>query len=412
MATSLSQYDPVLKELYPDPSRFIKLAYKREPFLSIVRRTTKGVGKQYQIPVQASNVPNASHTASVSFSSLSSNATYGEFVVTRAKGFNRCILDGETLLASEQGGAIIDHLKTQTESTLIGLGQQLARDMYGNYGGYSARLSSSSGVGTTLTLENEEDAVNFQYGEVIQLASTDGTSGAVRSGTATITGRDPDAGTLTFDSAVSGSISGAAASDYVFKQGDFGLSIHGLRSWIPSTAPTSGDSHFGLDRSADTLIYAGSRIDGSGGDAIEDILQDACARAMLYGAYPDTAFMNPVQWQVLSKNLQSQKRYGKIMGSGVLSSVGFPAVALDSPAGELKIVIDHRCPPADIFVLQLDTWELRTMGTAPRFLDRDGMVQRVSGEDSYEVRCGWYGQLVCHAPSKNLRIHSLPVEAR
>ena len=75
------------------------------------------------------------------------------------------------------------------------------------------------------------------------------------------------------------------------------------------------------------------------------------------------------------------------------------------PAGEIKIVPDLNCNPDVIYLLQLDTWSLNSLGAAPQFLDLDdNKILRDAGADAYEVRLGYYGQLGCSAPGYNARV--------
>jgi hypothetical protein len=54
-------------------------------------------------------------------------------------------------------------------------------------------------------------------------------------------------------------------------------------------------------------------------------------------------------------------------------------------------------------MLQMDTWSFESAGEAPGILAADGVspILRVSNADSYEVRIGYYGQVICEAPNYN-----------
>ena len=76
-----------------------------------------------------------------------------------------------------------------------------------------------------------------------------------------------------------------------------------------------------------------------------------------------------------------------------------------SPAGLLKIYSDHNCPMNTAYMLQMDTWTLKTLGQAPRIIDFDGMKGlREANSDGVEYRWGYYGNVLCKAPGFNARV--------
>ena len=76
-----------------------------------------------------------------------------------------------------------------------------------------------------------------------------------------------------------------------------------------------------------------------------------------------------------------------------------------APYGVVKIIPDKDCPVAVAYALQMDTWQLATIGETVGIIDSDGnRVLRQSNADGVEVRVGFYGQLACSAPGFNCRI--------
>jgi hypothetical protein len=71
----------------------------------------------------------------------------------------------------------------------------------------------------------------------------------------------------------------------------------------------------------------------------------------------------------------------------------------------IKVIPDQNCPVGVAYLLQMDTWTLRSIGEVPRIIDIDGQkVRAESGSDSFTVRVGFYGNLSCSAPGYNVRI--------
>ncbi len=73
-------------------------------------------------------------------------------------------------------------------------------------------------------------------------------------------------------------------------------------------------------------------------------------------------------------------------------------------AGPLKCVSDINVPQSQIFALQLDSWDLFSLNSAPHILDYDNQqILRVSDDDAYQIRVGSYSNLRCRAPGFNGR---------
>ena len=84
---------------------------------------------------------------------------------------------------------------------------------------------------------------------------------------------------------------------------------------------------------------------------------------------------------------------------------GFSSLSIATPTGMVKVYADHNCPINVGYLLQLDTWKLKSLGPAPRLLDFDGLKGiRQSNEDGVEYRWGYYGNLLCTAPGFNCRV--------
>jgi hypothetical protein len=84
--------------------------------------------------------------------------------------------------------------------------------------------------------------------------------------------------------------------------------------------------------------------------------------------------------------------------------ISFTAVHYDGPSGPLKVVGDRQCPINVGYMLQMDTWTLRSRGKSPRIIsyDMEGLeAVRIYNQDGIELRCGYYAQLGCRAPGWN-----------
>jgi hypothetical protein len=137
------------------------------------------------------------------------------------------------------------------------------------------------------------------------------------------------------------------------------------------------------------------------------------------GGRPDAVFVNPMDHERISAELEghgsivspaianavpaaSQRRYN---GKEAAVQFGFTSISVATPAGTVDIISDHNCPSGTAYMLQMNTWALKSLGAAPRMLDFDGIKGlREANSDGVEYRWGYYGNLLCKAPAYNCRI--------
>lgn len=341
---------------------------------------------------------------SASFSTAQANKTNTQlkaFLLTRNKDYSLASIDNETIEASRgNANAFLEAATLEIDGAIESITRSLAIDLYGSGSG-SRGQSSTSTTGTTITLSDIEDVTNFEVGMEIVFSTADG-GGSVKSGSVTIVGVDRDAGTLEVDAltAIDGG-SGAAANDYIFVEGDYDAKVKGLQGWLPATAPTSGDSFFGVDRSADATRLAGLRFDGSA-LPIEEALIEAASRVAREGGRPDVCFMSYSKYSELEKALGSKVQY---IEKKVKDEIGFRGLMIHGPRGPITVVPDQNCPSDRAFMLSMQYWKLYSLGKCPKILDSDGLkMLRESNADAVEVRVGYYAQLGCRAPGFNINI--------
>jgi|CXWL01.1.fsa_nt_gi hypothetical protein len=387
------------------------LCYKNNPFYAKVTKRTDFVGANKVVAVRNAS-PQGRGAGSLGFTAGLANmsaSVYNKFTVTRVSDYAFGQVTTEAIRASKNdAGSLVEGLKTEVDGAIYTCMRSLALGMYGNSGGARGQISSGSSVGTaTITLANLTDVVNFEVGMILNLSAADGTSGSKRTGTVTLTGVDRIAGTLTASGNWTAGISAAATGDYIFQNGDIEATktlVSGLLGWLPTTAPTSGDSFFGLDRSSDVTRLAGIRYSAGSGGPIEETLIDAAALVSREGGMPDSVFMNPVDYANLVK-AQATKVVFDRSKSFDEPDIGFKALQLQGPTGSMDVIPDLNCPKGRAFMLQMDTWCFESLGAAPGILDDDGnRILRSATADSYIIRVGYFGNLTCVAPGFNANI--------
>jgi len=406
--------DAILKVLYPGGLNDVTI--KDYPSLAILKKKTfrSAGGSKMHIPVRYGYGSGASATFTNALGNTSADSFAG-FDVTLARMFGVKQIDGLTLASmANDKQAFVTGLRTIGDSAFKICNDQLAsaifRTGYGNIGVVSSGYNS-----TVITLTDAKDAIHFEVGMEIKSAAS--ASGALRTGSATVTAVDRDAGTITTDSNWNSQITSFANSDYLFVEGN-GYNntayymLRGFAGWLPESAPTSGDSWFGQDRSYDPQRLAGQRLDGSSYGSMEEALIDAVSIASERGASPDLAIMHPKQYRQLLKDLGSKVQYTMVPAQslkGPVAGVSFKAVEVHGDRGPVAVVSDPWCQSDDCWILQSDSVFLASAGECPHILADDGnKYLRVYNADTYEVRVGAYAQLAFEAPGANLHLYDLP----
>jgi len=404
---TVSTFSNLLKEWYTD-DRVEDMAYKRNALHALLPKMTTFGGKNLPIPIVFGTTQGGSANFTTAVANKG-NTKSKEFLLTRASDYSLASIGREAVLASEQDrGAFLEAAKTNIDGAIRGATRSIAIAEYRAGTGVRGQVSSGSNVATTaVTLADVNAVTNFEVGMVIQLSATNG-GGAVRTGTAEIAAVNRVTGVLTFTATLSSTISAAAASDFIFRAGDYGAVLSGIDAWIlPATARPSAagtDSHFAVDRFSDLVRLAGVYHDGTG-QSIEEALLDGQSKVAREGGAVDHIFINNVQYRQLMKSLGSKVMYTPTKAEAT-ARVYFSGVEIMGDAGPIKIIPDQNCPSSTAYALQLDTWKLYSLGEAPHIFDKDTDQEmlRESGTDGYELRTGYYANLGCRAPGWNGRI--------
>lgn len=389
----------VLKRKY-DQKKFHQFAYTKAPLHGSMPKNEKFGGADARITVRYAVPQGGSCTFATAQANKSTSSDVG-FILTRKKDYQVAGITGEALDTSEgDENTIFNGLKGEMDGSLRNISRSMAIQLYRNGGGARGKGDGAYSVaGTVITLGTPADITNFEVGMYIRLGSGDGLSGAVRTGTQLqITAINRILGTITCGAAIN-TLASAANTDYVFREGDFGLCASGLLGWLPTTAPTGGDNWYGVDRSVDTVRLAGTTYNGAGGNK-EETLIDAIALTAREGADIDVCYVNPLDRADIVKSLGSKAVYEPVKSTDGI--VGYKALVVEGEDGPVKVMADVNCPKGYFFLLQQDTWVRKSAKAAPRYLKADGPeFLREASADGYEWRIGAYWNVGCEAPGLN-----------
>lgn len=403
MATiTTTTFAALLKRIY-SPKQVQYMAFKKRPLLGLMKKnTTNFGGSSYSVPVEYGR--NAGRSAVFTTAQTNAGGTGSAvFLVTRAKDYGVAKIENEAILASIGSNAsFMPALKNAMERTIDAVSFAISKDLWSNGGGALGVISSGS-ASTTITLTNKEDAINFFPGQVVVYATTDGTTGAVAAGSATISAVDHDAGTISTAGAAfndAGKLNGLADGNYLFQEGDFGAKFPGIPGWITSAAPTT--TLYGVTRTVAPNDLAGLRPVVTGASTVHEKIIIACGKVAYMGCETTHIFMNPTDVSTLVLELESKVVYNKVTSpkQHEVAQVSFDSIRFMTPMGPVDIVADMHCPKGRIYGLNMDTWEFGSLGGAPRVL-AEGDDIFVYNADAKEIRIGYYGAPYCTAPSQN-----------
>jgi hypothetical protein len=412
MSLDMTSFDAALKEYYTDQV-VQNMVYKNNPLLALIPKDEKFFGRNRPQPIiygnpqgRSANFVRAQTRGALEASRLR------EFLVTRKKDYAIATIDNETIEATKNdAGAFLEAATVEINGAIQNLTRSLAVKQYRL--GFGSVGTVGSFATTTITLGQPEDVTNFEVGMELDLAAAEATGTLRAYGTSTngliVTGVNRATGVLTFGFNVNDATNGIptiANADTIFIRGDREnvaspamLCVAGLEAWCPYTSPTSA-SFFGVDRSVDPTRLGGLRLDGST-RPIEEALIDAATLVAREGGSPDHCFLSYGKYTDLEKALGAKVQYLDLK----VGDVGFRALRVNGPNGDIKIIPDQNCPTNRAHMLQLDTWKHCSLGKAVRVIDTDGLqMLRQSTADGVEVRYGYYANLSCAAPGWNCTI--------
>jgi hypothetical protein len=306
-----------------------------------------------------------------------------QFAATVSLKYGVITLDGPSMArARGNDDSFFDLVTMETDGIIEEVGDSLAFDAYRDGSGNRGQIATGGISGNVVTLANPDDARNFKRGMlVVADDSADGLSLRDSGDSAEVTSVDVDAGTITLNAVAS--IAGLAAGDYLFRKGDPGTCSQGLSVLLPLTAPSSGESFRGVDRSVDTRKLAGCRLNDTSA-TIEENMGLVGVKIRQEGKKANCGFLNPINfWTVVRR----QNAKVEFQGAGGTADYGFEYFMIHTPAGSMKVYSDPDCPTNRGYVGNLESLQCRHIDPYPHVIRDDGRPNlRQTGSDGLEAR--------------------------
>lgn len=398
----LSTYSAALK-VYYDQQKMLDMVYTENPYWALVPKSEVFGGSQYPVPVISQSA-----TASATFAYAQSDQYAAQpftFQVTRKHIYSIATVDNETLEAgATDAGAFMEPAKYAIDRAIRAMVDSIAMGMYRSGTGSQGSIASIGSVGTgVIALNQTSDVVFFEVGQTLQASSGDGSGTRAALGYVIAVNRALGY-VVVSDTAVGGAAgnpSGWTTNDYLTVRGNINLQLAGVSGWVPTTAPTSSDSWFGVNRYNDVTRLGGVRYDGSSYNIQESLINGATLLSR-EGGRPTHCFMQHSWYGALINALGAKVNYVDVTSP---VGIGFRGIRMYLANSSVDIFADRNCQAATAYLLKLDTWKFRSIGMAPKVLTYGGPDWlRINNQDAAELRYGMYGNLMCEAPGWNENI--------
>lgn len=398
--------EPLLKQWWSNS--YEDLTYRDHPLTGLVKKE-EGGGEVMVVPLKYGQ--NAGRSAN--FLKAQANevdASNLKFLVYPGIDYSLASVPNPDIeLASSDRGAVVKLITDRTETASRNLSDSLERDLFGSGYGTLGQILNPGGIsGSTVTLTTTQQATNFYPNQKVVLASAEN-AGALRNAGTTITvlSVDLDTKVVTFTTGVVATIAAAAVGDFIFQEGDktdaTRIKLTGLAGWLPSVAPTGGDSFYGRDRSVAPTQLAGWRVDGTKLKLTEAINRAVTRIGTFSGSKPDVVFMSPGNMERFTNLLDSKAQYVNVQGKGI--TLGYDGIKWMSGKGMLTVMQSPFCPDDKVYVLTSSSWTLASPGNQiMKQANRNGKFVDTYNADSVEIRMRTLGFFFCDAPGYNATI--------
>lgn len=404
-AANSTTYDAYLKDMWPRKA-INNLVLEDNASWGSIQKFTDWAGDKYNLCLAYGDTQGQGPD----FNSAQNNkqaSLEAKFELTPSTYYSLFSIQRKLIRQSRNDGAVVEALGRQSMSAMNTWKRSNGLFLFGNGGGALGVVSSVST--TSLVLTTAAAVRRFEVGMTLEASTDDGTGASpagVLPGTVRITAIDEDTRTLTGNVNWS-TITGIAATNYLFIAGSYGAVMSGFDAWLPATVTST--SFFGLDRTAHKQRLGGQRVTATGMSPRAAAMRAAqvCWRA---GGKPDWYILGTEDFLNLQYDLQSagalvrtQTPAGKL--DGVSFGISYDGIEMLGPAGKITITCDYNCPDGVGWMLTKKTWRLVGLGDFPYFDEMGGgRMQKEANADAYEGRIVGDFQLGCDAPGWNARV--------
>jgi hypothetical protein len=388
-----------LKRFYSNDVVINTISKSSSRLLNLVKHHTDGAGDSYNFLTVVGDNPSGSATFSEAQERGQNAQSSGfQFKVDWCDDFQApSVSKGQIARTRNNKGGWIPVLRHEIDSALRYSGHRRSVALFTTGFGELASVTNAVGAGTTITLGNPRTAAvdrsmafRFVKGMKLVFSSTI-SANTLRAGQSGVVAKvNYSAGTIDMDVALN-TIAGLAQNDIIFTKGDrqdsatpARLRPAGLPAWVPTTAPSGGESFFGNDRTTNSFLF-GWIIDctTTGKSLAQGLVEGANLCSTVGNADRLVAVVSVDKFIEFSAS-QEDKQYTMITGRG---GTGYKALLVYADGVELPVISDKYCPNSEAYVCDPKAIDHPSMGQAPHMDDEDGnAVLRQSADAGIEAR--------------------------
>lgn len=413
-AASSTSFDALLRELWPQDEIYDELYDSEETFYGVVKKDTSFYEKLRHLAIGYGTTQGASASFSDAKAGKSPSVE-SEWKVTPVTYYSLFSIQRQLLKrAQNKKAAILPALERESRMAIEVWRRMTSIYCWGNGVGSLGQISQIGGTFNSIVLTNAQigltsvaDVKHFEINSAIDV-SVDNTGVAgvrTRISRLQVTNVDGENGIVTFNQNVTAAIPLAAASDYIYRQGDYNAVIAGVPAWIPTSVPTS-TAFFGMNRAVYPQRLGGWRVSCKGLSPRAAAMKTAKVLRE-NGGKPSHYFLSPNDFFNLQLELQSAgaltmiKEPGERM-DGHEFGEPFEGIQFMGPGGAIKAFFDINVPDNYGWMLDMRPISFATMGESPYFVMDDGSrILRETDSDSFEGRIAGDMQLTVEAPGKS-----------
>lgn len=413
-----TNYDAILKEYYSE-DEIENALFEDHKLLGMIPKKEDAEGRHYVYPVVigAGQGRSADFATAQKMASLSGDGVV-DFMVPLVENFAVANVSSKLMSQAKRKGpgAFLEAVSEIANNQRSSLGNDLSIAIYRGSDGARGKIGSTTTIASsTVVLATAADILNFEVGQQLDLASalTTGSTRAYGSNShgLYVTSINPDAGSFTVGIAPSlnatacnisdaaDGIPTAAVGDFIYPTGDRNVRFSGIFDWLPQTV-ASNDSFMNVNRSGYKTRLAGTWVEGRGGQSIASVLEGGMARVAQFGGKTTHIFMNYLKFAQLSTELGAKTQMVDV--DSTKAGIGYTGIKVMGTKGPAIVLGDLHCPADKIYLLDIDTWDLLSVGKAARIWDDDGNTWlRMASASGLEIRFYSYCALACKNPRSN-----------
>lgn len=398
MAIAISDnYMACLKSYYKDG--MANLLFRNSPVLGKIKATNVE-GKEVKFSALASRggAVSADYEKTVAIANANTGLVK-EFTVTPGELHSAYVVSIDELMAAKtQKGAYKSIAGVKMFNSTEGFRKSLAMCLYGDGTGYLFTHTGATGgesipttgslelsnvksdaimkidIGTVLAVKTSKTAAESNYCEVVKIS---GSSVFVKA--------------YAFSGSASAITLTAATAYYFHLAGSIDASGKylpvGLAAWLPSTAPSSGDSFFGVDRSVAPERLAGARYTAANSEHADVSIVNAMKLARRQGSMADMIIMNDNDFGNFCSATLSDNKFVTYTATKAkkFASAGWTGGAAAFATNYIDSIIDDPfCPEKTAYILDSKTIEFWTYTSDGAQKDGNGQNEIDKAEEVVE----------------------------